>query len=420
DSAVKGVLGGYPAPNSYTAGDGLNTGVYQWNTPFQVRGPQYLGRIDHIINPNHSVFFRYLGGEQDTLNGDPLNSRPVVIPGYPARGEVFRPATNIAVGFRSAFSPRLVNELTLGFSRWQFLFTQGEANPLFPNTPRFTFNNSDVDYTANPHTYRAVNTYQIVENMSYVKGSHLIRFGGNIRFYQHNDQRGDVGGTSLTPAISLSRTTRPPTAAFNLPTSTSGINATDLNRLQGTVNDRLGIPASLTQVCMGDLSHDTFAPFQSGPKTVNVWAQGQRAKQTNFYLQDEWKARRDLTINYGVRWEVNPPATEAGGRVYLPNKNIDGSGGPVSFVHADRWGKNYNWGAIGPRLGVAWQPGGSRHTRVRAGYGIAFDPVNTFQVTSVATSVPGQTFTCSNAFSGTNGSLSTTPGCSTVPCVRID
>ena len=417
DSAVKAVLGGYPAPNAYTAGDGLNTGIYVWNTPFQVRGPQYMGRIDHYFSSKHSAFFRYLGGEQDTLGGDPLNSRPQVLPGFPPRGEVFRPATSVAVGFRSAFSPRLVNELTLGFSRWQFLFTQGEANPSFPNTPRFTFNNSDVDYTANPHTYRAVNTYQVVENMSYLRGTHVFRFGGNIRFYQHNDQRGDVGGTSLTPAISLSRTTRPPTAAYNLPSS--GIASTDLTRLQGTVNDLLGIPASLTQVFMGDLSHDTFAPFLSSAKTVNVWSQGQRAKQMNYYLQDEWKVSRNLTLNYGVRWEVNPPATEAGSRTYLPNKNIDGSQGPVTFVHSDRWWNKYNWGALGPRLGVAWTPGGSRNTVIRAGYGIAFDPVNTFQVTSVATSVPGQTFTCSNSFSGSNGALSTTPGCGAVPDVRL-
>jgi hypothetical protein len=422
DSAVKSVLGGYPAPNSFSAGDGLNTGIYQWNTPFQVRGPQYLGRIDHYINAKHSAFFRYLGGEQDTLNGDPLNSRPVVIPGYPARGEVFRPATNIALGFRSAFSPRLVNELTLGFSRWQFLFTQGEANPLFPNTPRFTFNNSDVDYTSNPHTYRAVNTLQVVENMSFLSGKHVFRFGGNLRFYQHNDQRGDVGGTSLTPAISLSRTTRPP-AGFSLPalgTSTAaGIASTDLNRLQGTINDLLGIPASLTEVFMGDLSHDTFAPFLATPKTVNVWVQGQRARQFNFYFQDEWKVRRDLTINYGVRWEVNPPASEAGGRVYVPNKNIDGSQGPVSYVHADRWWQNWNWGALGPRLGLAWQPGGSKKMVVRAGYGIAFDPVNSFQITSVAASVPGQTFQCTASFSGTNGAQVVTPGCASVPDVRL-
>jgi hypothetical protein len=422
DSAVKAVLGGYPAPNSFNAGDGLNTGIYQWNTPFQVGGPQYLGRIDHYFNSKHSVFFRYLGGEQDTLNGDPLNSRPVVLPGYPPRGEVFRPATNIAVGFRSVLSPRLVNDLTLGFSRWQFLFTQGEANPAFPNTPRFTFNNSEVDYTANPHTYRAVNTYQVVENMSFVTGKHVLRFGGNIRFYQHNDQRGDVGGTSLTPAISLSRTTRPP-AGFSLPAlgtaSAAGIASTDLTRLQGTINDLLGIPAGLTEVFMGDLSHDTFAPFLSSPKTVNVWVQGQRAKQSNFYFQDEWKLRRNLILNYGVRWEVNPPATEAGNRVYVPNKNIDGSQGPVTYVHADRWWKNNNLGALAPRFGVAWQPGSAQKTVIRAGYGIAFDPVNTFQVTSVAASVPGQTFTCSNSFSGTNGALVTTPGCATVPDLRL-
>ncbi|MBM3788502.1 MAG: hypothetical protein FJW30_29555, partial [Acidobacteria bacterium] len=162
DSAVKGVLGGYPAPNSFNAGDGFNTGAYQWNTPVRVRGPQYLVRIDHTVNDKHSLFGRVLGAGQNTLNGDPINGRPVVLPGFPPRGEVFRPATNAAVGLRSVLSPRMVNELTFGFSRWQFLFTQGEANPAFPNTPRFTFNNSDVDYTANPRTFRAVNRPQIV------------------------------------------------------------------------------------------------------------------------------------------------------------------------------------------------------------------------------------------------------------------
>ena len=422
DSAVKGVLGGYPAPNSFNAGDGLNTGIYQWNSPVQVRGPQYLLRVDHTINDKHTIWGRWLGAEQNTLGGDPLNGRPVVLPGFPARGEVFRPAQNIAIGLRSVISPRLVNDLTLGYSRWTFLFTQGEANPSFPNTPRFTFNNSDVDYTANPRTFRAVNTPQIVENINYLTGNHVMRFGGNFRFYQHNDQRGDVGGTSLTPAISLSRTTRPPTG-FAFPTiataTTPGINANDLNRLQGTVNDLLGIPAGLTQVFMGDLRSDTFLPFKSGDKSVTLWAQGQRAKQYNFYAQDEWKLRRNLTLSYGVRWEINPPPSEAGKRVYVPDKNIDGSQGLVTFVNADRWYKNFNWGAIAPRFGFAWSPGNSSKTVIRSGYGIAFDPVGSFQITSVAASVPGQTFRCAATFSGSGGALVTTPGCQSVPDVRL-
>ena len=419
DSAVKSVLGGYPAPNSFTAGDGLNTGIYQWNSPTQIRGPQYMLRIDHTFNEKHSIFGRWLGAEQNTLNGDPLNSRPVVIPGYPPRGEVFRPANNIAIGLRSALSPRLINELTLGYSRWKFLFTQGEANPAFPNTPRFTFNNSDVDYTTNPRTFRAVSTPQIVENLSYVTGKHVMKFGANIRFYQHNDQRGDVGGTSLVPAISLSRTTRAP-VGFNLPSPASataaGINANDLNRLQGTINDLLGIPAGLTQVFMGDLRSDTFLPFRSG-EGVTLWNQGQRLKQYNFFVQDEWKARRNITLSYGLRWEINAPPTEAGDRVYVPNRAVDGSQGPVTFVHADRWYQNFNWTALAPRFGVTWSP--DSKTVFRTGYGIAFDPLNSFQVTSVAASVPGQTFRCSSQFSGTNGALVTTPGCQSVPDVRL-
>ena len=422
DALVKSVLGRYPAPNSYTAGDGLNTGIYVWNSPFRIRGPHYMVRIDHQLSSKHSLFARYLGANQQTLGGDPLNGRPTVLPGFPPRGEVFRPAKNAAIGLRSVLSPRVVNELTLGLARFEFLFTQGEANRNFPNQPRFTFNNSDVDYTSNPRTFRAVTTPQIVENLSFITGRHIYRFGANIRLYRHNDQRGDVGGTSLVPAISLSRTTRPP-AGFTLPAVASstrpGIAAADLNRLQGMINDLLGIPAGLTQVFLGDLKSDVFLPFQTGDKSVTLWAQGQRLKQYNFYAQDEWKLRPNLTMNYGVRWEVNLPPTEAGGRVYVPDRMIDGRDGPVTFVPAKRWYQNKNLGAVAPRLSFAWAPSKLRGTVFRTGYSMAFDPIGSFVVTSVATSVPGQTFRCSSQFSGSGGALVTTPGCTPVPNVRL-
>jgi len=417
DPAVKSVLGAYPAPNQYSAGDGLNTGNFVWNTPFQIRGPQYLGRIDHVISDRHNLFGRLLAAEQNTLGGDPLNGRPQVLPGFPTRGEVFRPAYNVAVGLRSVVTPRLVNELTLGYSRFDFLFTQGEANPAFPNTPRFTFNNSAVDYTATPRTQRAVNTYQIINNVTYIAGAHVMKFGGNLRIYQHNDRRGDVGGVALTPSISLSRTIRPP-AGFTFPalaTATSpGIASNDLNRLQGMVNDLLGIPAQLSHNFIGDLRSDTFLPFQTGDKTVTLWAQGQRTKQFNFFAQDDFKLRKNISISYGVRWEVNPPPREAGGRTYVPNKNIDGSEGLVSFVQADRWYKNWNLGALAPRIALTWAPGGSSKTVIRTGYTMAFDPIATFQVTSVASAVPGQIYRCTSTVGGAS-----TAGCASVPNVRL-
>ena len=100
-------------------------------------------------------------------------------------------------------------------------------------------------------------------------------------------------------------------------------------------------------------------PFISG-KSVTLWDEGQRLKQYDFFVQDEWKSTPNLVINYGLRWEINPAPTEAGGRVYVPNKPIDGSQGPVTFVHADRWFKNNNLGALGRDSGLRGRPGSAR------------------------------------------------------------
>jgi hypothetical protein len=416
DPTVFKLLSSYPKPNSYVSGDGLNTATYQWAPPTNFRGPNYMARIDHQFNENNAVFIRGLFGDYNTVLGDPLNGRPQVFPGFPPLGEVYRTTRNVAVNYRRVFSSHLINEFTAGLSRFIFLFTQGEANPAFPNVPSFSFNNASLATINTPRTFRAVTTPQFLDNLTYIRGAHVFRAGLNFRFYQHNDQRGQPGGINVTPTISFSATTRPP-SGFNTPalaTSTAaGINSTDSTRLLSTINDILGIPARLSQNFLGDISHNSFLPFLSG-NSVTLWNQGQRVKQYDFYVQDEWKIRRNLTIHYGLRWEINPAPSEAGDRVYVPNSSIT-SGALVSFVHADRWYKNNNLNAIAPRVGIAWSPGTNNKTVVRAGWGIAFDPISTFQVTAVAGKVPGLVFNCSSTVAG-----ATTPGCATSPDVRIN
>ena len=417
DPTIAKLFASYPKANTFIAGDGLNTAGYEWNPPANFRGPNYMARFDHTFNPNNSVFFRALWGDYNTLQGDPLNGRPEVFPGFPPLGEVFRTTRNYAASYRRVFSPSVVNELTVGLSRFIFLFTQGEANPSWPNVVPYSFANVSLPYINTPRTYRAITTPQVLDNLSIIKGSHLIRTGFNVRMYQHNDQRGQPGGTNVTPTLSFSATVRPP-SGFDTPAVASataaGINSTDNTRLLGTINDILGIPARLQQNFLGDISHNTFLPFLSG-SNVTLWNEGQRLKQYDSYVQDEWKLRRNLTVTYGLRWEVNPAASESGGRVYVPNLPIDGSQGPVTFVHADRWYKNNNLDAFAPRLGIAWSPGNSNKTVVRAGWGIAFDTVSSFQATAVAGKVPGLVFQCSDVVGA-----AATPGCSSVPNSRIN
>jgi hypothetical protein len=398
DPTIKAYMNQRPLPNNFSTGDGLNVASYFWNPHVRVRGPAYMGRIDARVSDKHSLWGRYISANSNTLGGDPNNGRPQLYPGLPPLGEVFRATKNTALGHRWVVSPRLVNEFTAGLARFGFLFTQGEANPSWPVISPWAarpgtgatnaFNNFDPGEINTPRSYRVVTTPQILDNLSYVTGAHIVKAGFNFRFYRHNDQRGQPGGINVTPVLTFNRNVRPPSDAFAIPT----MDPNDLSRAQGTINDLLGIPARITQTFLGDLQGDAFLPYRTG-ESVTLWSQGHRLKQYNFYVQDEWKFRRNITVNAGLRWEINPPPTESHGRVYVPDRPVVNSPGLVSFIHADRWFDRMNYGAVGPRLGITWSPNGK--TAVRAGYAIAFDTLSSFQVTAVAGRVPGLTTQCS-------------------------
>ncbi len=414
DSKLNTLFKSLPAPNNYTTGDGLNTATFLWNAPANFQGPNILVRVDHNFNPNHHLFVRWMQADYDTLKGDPLNGRPQLYPGFPPMGEVFRRTKGLSTAYRWVISPKVVNDFTVGFGRFAFLFTQGEANPDWPNIAPYSFSNLTYPLLNTPRTFRAVTTPQFVDNFSIIKGAHVFQMGFNVRLYEHNDVRGQPGGVNVTPNMSFSGSTRTP-PGFVLPavgsSTKAGIYSTDNTRLLGAINDLTGTPAQLSQVFLGDLKSDSYLPFKLG-NSVTMWSEGHRLKQFNFYFQDEWKIRQNLTLNYGVRWEVNRAPTEAGGRVYTPDKPIDGTQGPVTFVHSDSWLKTNNLGAVAPRVALAWSP--FKKTVIRSGYGIYFDPLNSFMITAVAGKIPGLTTNCSSVIGG-----ATTPGCVAPPDLRI-
>jgi hypothetical protein len=404
DPVIAKLFNSYPKPNDFSVGDGLNTATFAWNPPTENQGPHWAVRVDHVLNERNSLFVRWLQADQNTLKGDPLNGRPQVLPGFPPLGEVFRATKNLAVGHRSSITPTIDNEFIVGFARFVFLFTQGEANPDFPNIQPFVFNLASRPFINTPRTFRAVTTPQLMDNLSILKGAHQFRTGVNVRFYQHNDQRGQPGGVNVTPSLSFSATLNPPTLG-----ATPGINTTDLTRLRSATNDLLGSPAQLTQLFLGDLNSDAFLPFTKDGQ-VTLFSVGNRLKQYNAYAQDEWKLRPNLTINYGLRMELNSPPKESAQRVFVPNQPIDGSQGLVTFGRGESFYEGDQALAFGPRLGVAWSPGRSGKFVARAGYGIAYDPISSFQVTAVSGRPPGLISTCA-----VRPGLTPPPGCASVP-----
>jgi hypothetical protein len=445
DAITTGIIGGTPAPNNFAAaGDGLNTGTFAWNPPTAIRGPAINVRVDHNFNENNSLFGRYLWSDYNTLKGDPLNGRPQLYPTSPPFGEVFRRTSNLAIGWRRVINPRVVNELTAGYGRFGFLFTQGEANPAWPDVPPFNLNTMDEPYINTPRTARWVTTPQILDNLSVVHGAHVFRGGINFRFYRHVDQRGQPGGINVTPSVTFSATTRPvflgTTGNSGFTAPSSDINSTDSGTLGSLINNLYGLPASINQVFISNLKDDAFLPFKIGDQ-ITLYAEKHNLDQYNFYFQDEWKVRPNLTINYGARWEVNPPSnTSPSDNVFvsgtpiagtpLPATPVVNAPGAVSFVKANRWYEgDFKW-AIGPRFGVAWSPdfksgflrklfGGNSSSVIRLGYGLAFDTISSFQVTAAAGRIPGLVQSCTQSFSSTLGSFAPiTNGCVSSPDIN--
>jgi hypothetical protein len=214
--------------------------------------------------------------------------------------------------------------------------------------------------------------------------------------YYHNDSRGFFGNGILAPVVYFNQSIRQP-QLNNVPGAVSSF---DIVGLRQAAVELLGIPAGIQQGYQADFGANTY----NAGRYATVYT---RARQYDTYIQDEWHVRPRLTVNAGLRWEINPPPFD-NKQTIVPNLPINGSKGPVSFAKSDRWYKNTNLGSIGPRLGVAWSP--DDKTVVRAGYGWLFDTISTFQITSIAGKVPGFIQNC-NVTINVNGTPNPPVGC---------
>jgi hypothetical protein len=308
-----------PTPTGTTANPLVGTVTSTLSSPND--GYQAIVKIDHQFSDRHSVSGRYLHASgQSVLRFPALNT----LPGFDTDFKSF--ARNLSLTDTYVFSPTVVNQLRLAYGRSAGLILN-EGNL---DSPRFQISGL-VNFGALnlfPNT-RLFNVYQLNDIVSYSRGSHNFKVGGDLRKIQDN---------SLLPANIKGLYTFPNLNAF--------LNAQ---------------PSSWTQ-----LFGEQYRGFRTG--------------LYGFFAQDDWRMTPTLTLNLGVRWEYQGAMSEAHGLNTVLDVNEPGAigaagSGPLGSFHVGNPAIEANPFNFAPRLGFAWNPNAGKLV-VRGGYGVFYDSFN--------------------------------------------
>ncbi len=399
DPTTTALINSMPLPNNFfTGGDGLNTAGYSWVAPQREKQYDFATKIDHTISDRQSIYVRYAQGAQNTLM-DNGNGGLQAFPNTPSIVDTFRDPKNLAINHRWSPTNRMTNEFVFGFNRFAFSFDNGDPN--YATRPAFVFNLAANPFSNTGPVYNArkLRTTQIVDNFSVLAGSHTAKFGTNLRFQTHIDDRSGVAGAATAVAINLSTATNiVDINQFGL-VGLTGLNvANDRPRLQNMINDFLGRVGNISQAFVQQGS-------QYGPPGTRFLFTA-KYPELDFYGQDSWKVRPNLTIDYGMRWEVKlSPRASDGGVVLRPNVPVrvgEAGRNDLRWVEGQLFDSDYN--NFAPTLGLAWDPFKSGKTSVRANYRLAYDRMNTFVLSSaIYQSAPGATLGVINQAFGQGG-----------------
>jgi hypothetical protein len=335
NSVGRAIAALYPLPNR--------------NVPFQnfVSSPtqrddndSFDVRVDHRLTSRADLAFRYSFGNRDLF--EPFTGPAFsVLPGF--GDTVKRRSQNLMAALTLVLTPKLVNETRLAFSRVASSVTQ-QASQLNSNVglPTISPRTRDAglsfitvtgfsplgDEGNNPQN-SVTNVYQVLNNASYVYGNHLIKFGADLRFSQQN--------------------------AFRDVESRGRLQFSPFGQISGNA--------------LGDLLLG-FPLLTSVARVDN--AQHIRTQSYNFFVNDSFRIRRNLTLTGGLRYEYNSPPVDTEDRANVYNVatgtlvQVGTNGVPRSGFEADK--NNF-----APRVGFAWTVGRDQATVLRGGYGVYYD-----------------------------------------------
>lgn len=313
-----------------TPGDPANPCASTSGAPIVVNGVPVEVATLSVVAPNYSNQSTFLGSidynisDKDQLRGRYIYNKlsfidnAAVLPAFylpvPVKNQL------LTINEYHTFSAHLSNEFRIGFNRSYYNYSAGDFKfPGLDSFPNLTFDDMGglaLGPDGNAPQYTFQNLYQMSENLTWTRGHHALKFGIE-------------GRKAISPQSFTQR------ARGDYDYQTLALYLTD------------GVPDSIAERSLGN-------PVYYGDQVALYW-----------YAKDDWRIRPNLTLNLGVRYEYT--TIPFGERSQSLNQAASVPG-LVDFSEP-RAPKN-NWG---PRIGLAYTPGSSGNTSIRAGFGISYD-----------------------------------------------
>ncbi len=305
----------------------------EYYIPSEQVGNQFNARFDYDMSSKDTIFGSFYITHLNSVSAGSVTPS----------SDVYQKPTNTAVtlGYIRNISSTVINELRGNFTRFADNQITDNAGTNF-GIPQIqvesypTGNLQVAGVLASPDTpaILAQNTYEVRDTVTKVWGNHTLRFGGEFRWEQDNDNL--IGG------------------------------ARPLYSFSGLWNLANGAP----------IFESIYANANTGgpPNAARYF----RDKLAGVFVQDDWHVTPSLTVNLGLRWEYFSPLSEA--RNQLDNIFL-GVNGPYPLVDAavrpvsQLW--NSNWKDFEPRIGFAYAPTAAHEKFVvRGGFGILYNRQN--------------------------------------------
>ena len=391
----------FPHTNNTNSGDGLNSGGFGFNAPYNDYTTSYVGRGDYHITPNMNLWGVLHINRRNAVNA------PNAFPGDPQTAPILDKSYSFVVGHTWAIGSTKTNQVYLGETVQKLSFPDN-YNP--QGTTAFTFGDgADQSLTSNLYLWpnsqaRRVPIPVLGDDFSWIKGRHTLQWGGTFKdILAHNTNVADFNLSEIGLGGQIFGLCGP--AAGDCGAGNPSLRPADINADNSLLYDE-AFAYMLARI--GNVQSDYNYDAKGSPlKQLTGDQRFYRYYQTQLYLQDSWKVVPGFTLNYGLTYQyfsvpyetrglesVEPLSFNQYFQARVTASRLGQSGpGAVPLLSYYLGGKANGNGApplyspeyrdLAPHVGFAWNPGFDKKLVINGGAGIVYDRTVIFAVQSI-------------------------------------